>query len=252
MPVHQCMQHVDRDEEVPRGSFTFDVGKQPTQTFCWRYGACTWAACQGGHLLPAVSPDASSPTTWSPLVPQPRSPVFWSSLATGLSGESHWAHRGASHPHFFLPPHPFPLQNNLPRAFQYIKFLVKSNWGHPKYTCIYWVQVRGKVVNQKRWPEIGEETKKMKTSTTRRIVSGERAQLCGVGSSSSISTLPKLCAALAGAPLTPTRRPLAATAGLRQKGHSLSGLTGAARWTSRGVTELPRPLEFGAISSKQL
>lgn len=106
-------------------------------------------------------------------------------------------------------------------------------------------------MNQKRWPEI-EETKKMKTSTTRRIVSGERAQLCGVGSSSSISTLPKLCAALAGAPLTPTRRPLAATAGLRQKGHSLSGLTRAARWTSRGVTELPRPLEFGAISSKQL
>ncbi|KAM6188969.1 sperm-associated antigen 4 protein-like [Sarcoramphus papa] len=40
----------------------------------------------------------------------------------------------------------FPLKNApLPRAFLYIKLLVKSNWGNPAYTCIYRVQVHGKM-----------------------------------------------------------------------------------------------------------
>ncbi|KAM6369974.1 sperm-associated antigen 4 protein-like [Pluvialis apricaria] len=40
----------------------------------------------------------------------------------------------------------FPLKNApLPRAFSYVKLLVKSNWGDPKYTCIYRVQVHGKM-----------------------------------------------------------------------------------------------------------
>ncbi|NWW90769.1 SPAG4 protein, partial [Rhynochetos jubatus] len=39
----------------------------------------------------------------------------------------------------------FPLQNApFPRAFSYLKLLVKSNWGNPAYTCIYQVQVHGK------------------------------------------------------------------------------------------------------------
>ncbi|KAK2525022.1 hypothetical protein Q9233_009069 [Columba guinea] len=38
----------------------------------------------------------------------------------------------------------FPLKA-LPRAFSYVKFLVKSNWGNPKYTCIYRVRVHGKM-----------------------------------------------------------------------------------------------------------
>ncbi|XP_065603650.1 sperm-associated antigen 4 protein-like isoform X2 [Cyrtonyx montezumae] len=64
---------VDREEEVLLGSFTFDVEKEPIQTFL--------------------------------------------------------------------------LKKNPPRAFQHIKFLVKSNWGNPEYTCIYRVMVHGKVVN---------------------------------------------------------------------------------------------------------
>ncbi|NXW48341.1 SUN5 protein, partial [Nyctiprogne leucopyga] len=39
----------------------------------------------------------------------------------------------------------FPLKvQPLPRAFSYIRFVVKSNWGNPEYTCIYRVQVHGK------------------------------------------------------------------------------------------------------------
>ncbi|XP_065593834.1 sperm-associated antigen 4 protein-like [Cyrtonyx montezumae] len=64
---------VDREEEVLLGSFTFDVKKEPIQTFV--------------------------------------------------------------------------LKKNPPRAFRHIKFLVKSNWGNPEYTCIYRVMVHGKVVN---------------------------------------------------------------------------------------------------------
>ncbi|XP_054080731.1 sperm-associated antigen 4 protein-like [Rissa tridactyla] len=40
----------------------------------------------------------------------------------------------------------FPLKNAThPRAFCYIKLTVNSNWGNPKYTCIYRVQVHGKM-----------------------------------------------------------------------------------------------------------
>eukprot|EP00076_Gallus_gallus_P033674 XP_024999212.1 sperm-associated antigen 4 protein-like [Gallus gallus] len=44
------------------------------------------------------------------------------------------------------PTQTFLLKNNHSRAFRYIKVLVKSNWGHPRYTCLYRVQVHGKVV----------------------------------------------------------------------------------------------------------
>ncbi|XP_074786399.1 SUN domain-containing protein 5-like [Athene noctua] len=38
----------------------------------------------------------------------------------------------------------FPLKTApFPRAFSYVKFLVKSNWGNPEYTCVYRVQVHG-------------------------------------------------------------------------------------------------------------
>ncbi|NXE54569.1 SUN3 protein, partial [Casuarius casuarius] len=46
---------------------------------------------------------------------------------------------------------PFPvfsLQNELHKAFQYIQILVQSNWGNPEYTCIYRVQVHGKIATQ--------------------------------------------------------------------------------------------------------
>ncbi|KAF1629871.1 Sperm-associated antigen 4 protein, partial [Eudyptes filholi] len=44
----------------------------------------------------------------------------------------------------------FPLKNApLPRAFSYIKLLVKSNWGNPAYTCIYRVQVHRKMASKK-------------------------------------------------------------------------------------------------------
>ncbi|NWT02342.1 SPAG4 protein, partial [Mionectes macconnelli] len=44
----------------------------------------------------------------------------------------------------------FPLQDVLPpRAFSYVKVLVKSNWGNPWYTCMYRVQVHGRMENQK-------------------------------------------------------------------------------------------------------
>ncbi|XP_064328275.1 sperm-associated antigen 4 protein-like isoform X2 [Phalacrocorax carbo] len=40
----------------------------------------------------------------------------------------------------------FPLKNApLPRAFPSVKLLVESNWGNPAYTCIYRVQVHGKM-----------------------------------------------------------------------------------------------------------
>ncbi|XP_068784792.1 sperm-associated antigen 4 protein-like isoform X2 [Struthio camelus] len=42
----------------------------------------------------------------------------------------------------------FPLKEELSRAFQYIKLFVQSNWGNPEYTCIYRVQVHGKVASQ--------------------------------------------------------------------------------------------------------
>ncbi|KAF1563693.1 Sperm-associated antigen 4 protein, partial [Eudyptes schlegeli] len=43
------------------------------------------------------------------------------------------------------PTQTFPLQNELPRAFQFIRLVIQSNWGKPGYTCIYRVQVHGKI-----------------------------------------------------------------------------------------------------------
>ncbi|NXR43347.1 SPAG4 protein, partial [Zosterops hypoxanthus] len=44
----------------------------------------------------------------------------------------------------------FTLRNMLlPRAFSHVKLIVKSNWGNPRYTCIYRVKVHGKMENQK-------------------------------------------------------------------------------------------------------
>ncbi|NXW95725.1 SUN3 protein, partial [Alopecoenas beccarii] len=44
------------------------------------------------------------------------------------------------------PPQAFPLQNEIPRAFRFLKLVIESNWGKPGYTCIYRVQVHGKIV----------------------------------------------------------------------------------------------------------
>ncbi|XP_013048983.3 sperm-associated antigen 4 protein-like [Anser cygnoides] len=46
----------------------------------------------------------------------------------------------------------FPLQE-IPRAFQFIKIVIHSNWGNPEYTCIYWVQVHGRGTATSHWPE---------------------------------------------------------------------------------------------------
>ncbi|KAF1469426.1 Sperm-associated antigen 4 protein, partial [Eudyptula minor novaehollandiae] len=43
------------------------------------------------------------------------------------------------------PTQTFPLQNELPRAFQFIRLVIQSNWGKSGYTCIYRVQVHGKI-----------------------------------------------------------------------------------------------------------
>ncbi|NXK17933.1 SPAG4 protein, partial [Arenaria interpres] len=43
------------------------------------------------------------------------------------------------------PTQTFPLQNELPRAFQLLRLLVQSNWGQPGYACIFRVQVHGSV-----------------------------------------------------------------------------------------------------------
>ncbi|NWQ87578.1 SUN5 protein, partial [Burhinus bistriatus] len=37
----------------------------------------------------------------------------------------------------------FSLQNKLPRAFQFIRLVIESNWGKAGYTWIYQVQVHG-------------------------------------------------------------------------------------------------------------
>ncbi|XP_025025731.1 SUN domain-containing protein 3-like [Python bivittatus] len=41
----------------------------------------------------------------------------------------------------------FQLKNEQEKNYQYIKFKVQSNWGNPKFTCIYRVRVHGKRVN---------------------------------------------------------------------------------------------------------
>ncbi|XP_030368118.1 uncharacterized protein LOC115619637 isoform X1 [Strigops habroptila] len=43
------------------------------------------------------------------------------------------------------PTQTFPLQNELPRAFQFMRLGIRSNWGKSGNTCIYRVQVHGKV-----------------------------------------------------------------------------------------------------------
>ncbi|NWS50873.1 SPAG4 protein, partial [Probosciger aterrimus] len=43
------------------------------------------------------------------------------------------------------PTQTFPLQNELPRAFRFIRLAIQSNWGKSGNTCIYRVQVHGKV-----------------------------------------------------------------------------------------------------------
>ncbi|XP_054665989.1 sperm-associated antigen 4 protein-like [Grus americana] len=43
------------------------------------------------------------------------------------------------------PTQTFPLQNGIPRAFQFLKLGIQSNWGKPGYTCIRRVQVYGKI-----------------------------------------------------------------------------------------------------------
>ncbi|XP_063177603.1 sperm-associated antigen 4 protein-like [Chroicocephalus ridibundus] len=43
----------------------------------------------------------------------------------------------------------FPLQNGIPRGFRFLKLGIRSNWGKPGYTCIYRVQVHGKIVGRK-------------------------------------------------------------------------------------------------------
>ncbi|XP_061212400.1 sperm-associated antigen 4 protein-like [Neopsephotus bourkii] len=44
------------------------------------------------------------------------------------------------------PTQTFPLQNGIPRAFRLLKLSIQNNWGKPTYTCIYRVQVHGKMV----------------------------------------------------------------------------------------------------------
>ncbi|NXK99392.1 SUN2 protein, partial [Mesembrinibis cayennensis] len=44
------------------------------------------------------------------------------------------------------PTQTFPLQNGIHKAFRFVKLAIQSNWGKPGYTCIYQVQVHGKIV----------------------------------------------------------------------------------------------------------
>ncbi|KAM6363036.1 sperm-associated antigen 4 protein-like [Pluvialis apricaria] len=46
------------------------------------------------------------------------------------------------------PTQTFPLQNKLPRAFHFIRIVVESNWGNSGYTCIYRVQVHGRITGR--------------------------------------------------------------------------------------------------------
>lgn len=127
-PEHQSLcfackgLDVDSEEEVPLGSFSFNVRKAPLQTFLLEVG-------QGQH----AREDACS----LPL------PVFPHACNWSPPEQQEWEFEPP-----FLCSSPFPLQNNHSRAFRYIKVLVKSNWGHPEYTCIYRVQVHGKVVEK--------------------------------------------------------------------------------------------------------
>ncbi|NXA28892.1 SPAG4 protein, partial [Ibidorhyncha struthersii] len=42
----------------------------------------------------------------------------------------------------------FPLQNKPPRAFQFLRIVIESNWGNSGYACIYRVQVHGRITGR--------------------------------------------------------------------------------------------------------
>ncbi|XP_049635458.1 SUN domain-containing protein 5 [Suncus etruscus] len=46
----------------------------------------------------------------------------------------------------------FPLQNQPPRAFRSVKVKISSNWGSPRFTCLYRVRVHGSVMAPKEQP----------------------------------------------------------------------------------------------------
>ncbi|KAK2513808.1 hypothetical protein Q9966_016015 [Columba livia] len=48
-------------------------------------------------------------------------------------------------------------QNGIPRAFRFLKLVIQSNWGKPGYTCIYRVQVHGKIVEANDTGQAGVE-----------------------------------------------------------------------------------------------
>ncbi|XP_002710880.2 SUN domain-containing protein 5 isoform X2 [Oryctolagus cuniculus] len=46
----------------------------------------------------------------------------------------------------------FPLQNQPPRAFGSVKVKISSNWGNPRFTCLYRVRVHGSVTPPRTQP----------------------------------------------------------------------------------------------------
>ncbi|KAK2537188.1 hypothetical protein Q9966_005893 [Columba livia] len=48
-------------------------------------------------------------------------------------------------------------KNGIPRAFRFLKLVIQSNWGKPGYTCIYRVQVHGKIVEANDTGQAGVE-----------------------------------------------------------------------------------------------
>ena len=104
----------------------------------------------GAFLLPVspASPDAPVPAV-SLRCPE-LLPLTFGSLLVSRARRGRYADRTVTlntSVSFAL----FSSQNApLPRAFSYIKLLVKSNWGNPAYTCIYRVQVHGKMAKPER------------------------------------------------------------------------------------------------------
>ena len=136
----------DSEEEVPLVSFTFDVGEGPTQTFLLKVQYAHGGSVPG--RTPAACPSLCPhmPATWSPPSGCTATLSRLLQLLSNRSGSGELLSVPWEFTPPFLCPSPFPLQNNHSRAFRYIKVLVKSNWGHPRYTCLYRVQVHGKVV----------------------------------------------------------------------------------------------------------
>ncbi|XP_004868007.1 SUN domain-containing protein 5 isoform X2 [Heterocephalus glaber] len=50
----------------------------------------------------------------------------------------------------------FPLQNHQPRAFGAVKVKISSNWGNPRFTCLYRVRVHGSVAPPTQNPALKE------------------------------------------------------------------------------------------------